>query len=130
MKKKKTTIITCVFVIICIIGIISINIHSDLPENPSKEKLVSFFQNNKDTFDQIATYLTGIERNIFLRKSDGKDVESIGKIQKMELSLSRLRLKLKIVSINCFIDVDLKIFMNKVVVYILLNTLDFNGINL
>lgn len=80
MKKKLIIIITSVFLIICTIGVITISMLPDLPQNPSKEKLINFYHKNRNTFEEVVEYLRGIEGDIFLSKSDGRDINSIGKI--------------------------------------------------
>ncbi len=80
MKKKFMITITCTFIFLCIIGVIAINLFSNLPENPSKETLISFFIENSTIFNETAKYLKEIEGDVFIRKNDGENIDSIGKI--------------------------------------------------
>lgn len=80
MKKKLILIISCILLIVGVVGVIAISVLPDLPQNPSKEKLVSFFNKNRNTFNKVAVYLIGIEEDISFNKKDGDDIESIGRI--------------------------------------------------
>ncbi len=79
MKKKFFKITACIFFLLAVIGVF-ITMQPNLPEKPSKERLINFFQNNSDVFNRIAVYLKEIEEDIFINKRDGKDIDSIGKI--------------------------------------------------
>ncbi|WP_339061228.1 hypothetical protein [Tepidibacillus marianensis] len=79
MTKKRILIITSVLVVFITIGVF-ISRMPTLPEDPSKEELVSFFNENRNVFDKIANYLEGIEGEVSFDKRDGSDIESIGRI--------------------------------------------------
>ena len=69
-----------ILIFLSIVGMISVNKTLRLPETPTKEKLIDFFNNKKPVFENITAVLKNIEGDVSIDKRNGKGNNPIAEI--------------------------------------------------
>lgn len=77
MKKKIIIIGIPVLLIIVSVGVFVFSTFPQLPDKPSKEKLIEFFNQNKSVFSKIVTYFDSVDEEVEIDTRRGEDISTM-----------------------------------------------------